>query len=319
MPWISTAVKRLLASFAIAASFGTAAMQAADCGVLLGNSSVTLPQYSGTLPGSADMSLGGNSSYLYVLTQWGMVRGSLADPANPGSFTQIVIGKEGGSNNGGLIPILCDCHQGGNTMDVAENPNGDARVISDWQPFKQGGGDSGLGAQLATASGGGRDGLRQPARHPFGRAARLAHLGGLYRAGKYFGYFPTSSNNVQKVDMTSPNGSADPGQALPSVSAIGWASTTTSGVRLAEAHVTIAGYDKYVLVGATPGTPGTLHWAEINETNGNLTEIANTPMVNFPVQMDVGVINGEIFVVAAEGASGLNVYKFTPPSNRCST
>ena len=152
---ISTAVRRLLASFAIAASIGTAAMQAADCGILLGNSSTTLPLYTGTLPGSADMSLGGNSSYLYVLTQWGMVRGSLADPANPGSFTQIVIGKEGGSNNGGIIPILCDCHQGGNTMDVAENPNGDSRVISDWQPYKQGGGDSGLGAQLATTLGSG--------------------------------------------------------------------------------------------------------------------------------------------------------------------
>ena len=133
-------------------------------------------------------------------------------------------------------------------------------------------------------------------------------------SGKYFGYFPTSGNNVQKVDMTSPNGSADPGEALPSVNAIGWASTPTSGVRLAEAHVVIAGYDKHVLVGATPGSPGTLHWAEINETNGNLTEMANTTMVNFPIQMDVGVINGEIFVVAAEGSSGLNVYKFTPPS-----
>ena len=312
---ISTAVRRLLASFAIAASFGTAAMQAADCGILLGNSSTTLPLYTGTLPGSADMSLGGNSSYLYVLTQWGMVRGSLADPANPGSFTQIVIGKEGGSNNGGIIPILCDCHQGGNTMDVAEAPDGTSRVISDWQPYKQGGGDSGLAAQLATTLGSGvmafGNQIDLPSDVPLGSRISAVYLPS---NGKYFGYFPTSSNSVQKVDMSSPNGSPDPGEALPSVSAIGWASTPTSGVRLAEAHVVAGNYNKHVLVGATPGAPGTLHWAEINETNGNLTEMANTTMVNFPIQMDVGVINGEIFVVAAEGTSGLNVYKFTPPS-----
>ena len=315
MPWISTAVKRLFASFAIAAGIGTAAMQAADCGVLLGNSSITLPLYTGTLPGSADMSLGGNSSYLYVLTQWGMVRGSLADPANPGSFTQIVIGKEGGSNNGGIIPILCDCHQGGNTMDVAEAPDGSSRVISDWQPFKQGGGDSGLGAQLATTLGSGviafGNQIDTPSDVPLGSRVSAVYLPS---SGKYFGYFPTSGNNVQKADMTSPNGSPDPGEALPTVNAIGWASTPTSGVRLAEAHVVTGSYNKHVLVGATPGTPGTLHWAEIDENNGNLTEVANVPMVNFAIQMDVGVINGEIFVVAAEGSFGMNVYKFTPPS-----
>ena len=50
--------------------------------------------------------------YLYVLTQWGMGRASLADPLNPGPMTQFVIGKEGGSGNGGIIQINCDCHQG---------------------------------------------------------------------------------------------------------------------------------------------------------------------------------------------------------------
>ncbi len=314
MLWSSTAVRRLLASLAIAASIGTAALQAADCGIPLGTSITTLPLYTGTLPGSADMSLGGNSSYLYVLTQWGMVRGSIADPSNPGSFTQIVIGKEGGSNNGGIIPILCDCHQGGNTMDVAENPNGDSRVISDWQPFKQGGGNSGLGAQLAMTTGPGvmafGNQIDIPSDVPLGSRISAIYLPG---TGKYYGYFPTSSNNVQKVDMSSPNGSPDVSEALPSSNAIGWSSTPTSGVRLAEAHVVAGSYDKHILVGATPAD-STLHWAEINETNGSLTEVANTSLVGFPVQMDIGVINGEIFVVAAEGAAGMNVYRFTPPN-----
>ena len=314
MPWISTAVKRLLASLAIAAGFGAAAMQAADCGIPLGTSSTTLPLYTGTLPGSADMSLGGNSSYLYVLTQWGMVRGSIADPSNPGSFTQIVIGNEGGSGNGGIIPINCDCHQGGNTMDVAEAPDGTSRVISDWQPFKQGGGNSGLGAQLATTLGPGvmafGNQVDIPSDVPLGSRIAAVYVPS---TGKYFGYFPTSNNNVQKVDLTSPNGSPDPGEALPSTNAIGWASTPTSGVRVAEAHVVVTGYDKHILVGSTP-TDSRLHVAEINETNGTLVEVASTALIGSPIQMDIGVINGEIIIVSAEGSAGMNAYKFTPPS-----
>jgi hypothetical protein len=268
MLWISTDVKRLLASFAIAASFGTAAMQAADCGVLLGNSSTTLPLYTGTLPGSADMSLGGNSSYLYVLTQWGMVRGSLADPANPGSFTQIVIGKEGGSNNGGIIPILCDCHQGGNTMDVAEAPDGTSRVISDWQPFKQGGGDSGLGAQLATTLGSGvmafGDQLDIPSDVP--RGSRISAVS-LPNSGKYFGYFPTSSNNVQKVDLTSPNGLPDPETPfLGDRHRLGVdGDVRRAAGRGARGH---RGLRQARPSARRPARSGTLHWAEINETNG---------------------------------------------------
>src|SRR6185369_6176644 len=102
-------------------------------------------------------------------------------------------------------------------------------------------------------------------------------------------------------------------EALPSSNAINWSSIPTSGVRLAEEHVVITGYDKYILVGATPDD--TLHLAEINQANGNLTEVANTNLQGMPFQMDIGVINGEIFIVSAEGSSGMNVYKFTPPNN----
>ncbi len=138
---VNRPVTRLLA-LAVALGLGSAvSVEATDCGIPLGTSSAVLPQYSGTLPGSADMTTAGGSSYLYVLTQWGMLRASISDPANPGAFSQLVVGKEGGSNNGGVIQIYCDCHQGGNTMDVAQASDGTARVISDWQPFKQGGGE----------------------------------------------------------------------------------------------------------------------------------------------------------------------------------
>src|SRR5450432_2405519 len=287
MPRISTAVRRLLASLAIAAGFGAAAMQAADCGIPLGTSSATLPLYSGTLPGSADMTTAGNSSYLYVLTQWGMLRASIADPANPGAFSQLVVGNEGGSGNGGVIQINCDCHQGGNTMDVAESSDGTARVISDWQPFKQGGGNSGLGAQLVKAQGAGvmtfGNQLDIPSYVPLGSRIAAVYLSS---TGKYFGYFPTSDNNVQKVDLTNSNGSPDPGEALPSTNAIGWSSVDTSttppsvtGVRLAEGHPVISGgYDEHILVGATK-SDGVLHVAEIDPSTGALTEVANTRLV----------------------------------------
>ena len=111
-----------------------------NCAQLLDSSTGALPQYSGTLPGSADMAVDADNEWLYVLTQWGVLRANIADPLHPGAMSQLVIGKEGGSNNGGLITITCDCHQGGNTMDVAEGDNGDSRIVTDWQPFKQGAG-----------------------------------------------------------------------------------------------------------------------------------------------------------------------------------
>ena len=48
-----------------------------------------LPNFSGTLPPSADMTTAGNDNYLYVLTQWGFARGSLANPANPGPYIEV--------------------------------------------------------------------------------------------------------------------------------------------------------------------------------------------------------------------------------------
>ncbi len=138
----------------------------------------------------------------------------------------------------------------------------------------------------------------------------------LAASGKYFGYFPTSGDNVQKVDLTSPSGSPSSSDALPSSNAINWSSIDGSnvvGVRLAEANVVAGSYSAHLLVGATKADM-TLHVAEI-DSNGNLNEVANGSLVGFPIQFDVGVINGEIFVVSAEGSAGMSVYKFTPPSS----
>src|SRR5690242_14414707 len=71
-----------------------------DCGLDLGNSSTALPNNTGTLPPSADLSLGGNGSYLYVLTQWGWARVSLTNPANPGPYNLTNVGHF--QDNGGV-------------------------------------------------------------------------------------------------------------------------------------------------------------------------------------------------------------------------
>ncbi len=312
--------------FALAAAAGlpaaAAVAQTPNCATVVSSSSTTLPHFSGTLPGSADMSVGGGS-YIYILTQWGMTRGSLSDPLHPSAFTQVVIGKEGGSGNGGLITILCDCHQGGNNMDVAEGTGGTSRLISDWQPFKQGHGDSGLAAQVAQTAGAGGvtfgDQIDLDSDVPLGARSAAIYLPS---SGKYFGYFPTSGNNVQKVDLTTVDGNPDTTQALPPTAGINWSSLDNStnppsvvGVRLRAVHVTTSTYDEYILVGATKGVTSQFHVAEITQSNGALSEVASGNIQNFPIQFDVGVVNDRIFIVSAEGGSGLDVYEFVPATN----
>ncbi|MGE5754579.1 MAG: hypothetical protein ACM35G_02505, partial [Planctomycetaceae bacterium] len=161
-----------------------------------------LPTATGAIPPAGDMTLGGNSSYLYVLTQWGIARVSLANPANPSGYNQIVVGREGGASVG-IIPILCDCHQGWNTFDVAEASDGTARMMGDWQPYAQGGPPppqdpnnnfSGMPAQVAMATGAGNPGYGQqidlPARVPLGARVAVANPS----AGKYFGYLPVAND-----------------------------------------------------------------------------------------------------------------------------
>ena len=313
---MSFPVRRLLAVVAaLGLSAAGASAQSPNCAQILASSTKALPQYSGTLPGSADMAVDQNGGYLYFLSQWGMGRASLADPLNPGPMSQFVIGKEGGSGNGGIIQINCDCHQGGSHMDVAEGPGGDSRMIQDWQPFKQGNGNSGLGAQLTKTSGGAAvaygDQLNLSSDVPL--TSRIAAIY-LDPSSKYFGYFPTSGDNVQKVDLTNPNGSPDPGQALQPTAGIGWASDSSGGVILRAMHVATSGYNQYLLVGTTKSDM-TLHVAQIDPSSGSLSEVASGSLVGWPIQFDVGVVNDQIFITSAESVAGLNVYEFVPPNS----
>src|SRR5258705_5222 len=101
----------LLAAAALLGLNATAARAQSGCGPQGTPASTSLPQFAGSLTGG-NLSTAGSSSYLYVVTQWGFGRASLADPAHPGNFSQVVIANEPGSGNGGLISLSCDCHQG---------------------------------------------------------------------------------------------------------------------------------------------------------------------------------------------------------------
>ncbi len=164
------------------------------CGPTGTPSSQSMPQFAGTLT-AGNLSTGGSSNYLYVVTQWGFARASLSNPASPGNFSQVVIADEPGSGNGGLIQLTCDCHQGGTAFAAAEAPDGSARMISDFNASKQAGTIL-APAEAARADGSG--GVR------FGQQVKLANgsdgtfplgakIGAIYLAssGKYFGYVPT--------------------------------------------------------------------------------------------------------------------------------
>ena len=59
----------------------------------------------------------------------------------------------------------------------------------------------------------------------------------------------------------------------------------------------------------------TLHVAEINTNSGSLTEVASGSHAGRPIQLDVAVVNDQIFITSAEGTAGLNVYEFVPPNS----
>lgn len=310
----------LTAVFLSLALAGAALGQQNDCGVLQGSTTSMLPTNSGTPPPSTDMSLGGASDYVYVLTQWGFARASLADPFNPSPLRLQNIGKVG--NNGGVITVACDCFQGWTVMDVAEGAGGDARMIGDWAPFQQGGGPppppnprfSGLPAQLGQASGGGAPAFGQQIALPTGVASG-SRLSAVYVAstGKYFGYFPVSGQGVYVGDLTNPTGNPNYANPVNTSLAASWLSDGgTGGVKTAASHVSISGYDKYLLIGVDKNKA--LHVGEINTSSGIVTEVATGATTSTPSYLETDVVNGQIFIFSAEGASGLRVYKFQPPS-----
>ena len=278
-----------------------------------------LPSGSGTIPPSGDMAIGVNGDYLYVLTQWGISRVSLANnPSDPTGYNSIIVGREGGSS-AGVIPILCDCHQGSAFFDIAENSDGSGtvRMIEDWIPWTQGGPPppndpngnfSGMPAQATMATGSGNLGYGQqidiPNRVPPGARVAAVYTGN----GKYFGYMPVEGSGVYLADLSTPSGLPDYHNPIETSVAIGWQGTTTFKLRLKAEHVSVPNYDKYILVGATPDL--VLHVAEINAATGALTEVATGAVISDPSQIDIATVNGQIFIFAAEGYSGTQVLKY---------
>ena len=214
--------RSLALGLALLCFFGAAAFaQSPDCGILQGNASTMLPNFAGSLPPSGDTTTGLGSSHLYVLTQWGFARAPISSPANPTPYNGIVIGNEGGSGSGGIIPILCDCHQGANTMAAAQGPGGAARFISDWQPADQGGepGDnnfSGLPAMVAMTNDNGPIGFGQQVELP-DTVAPSGRIAAIYTGSKYFAYLPVKGNGVYMADMTSPTGNPSATNPMPTV------------------------------------------------------------------------------------------------------
>ena len=279
-----------------------------------------LPSGTGTIPPSGDLALGVNGDYLYLLSQWGISRVSLANnPGNPTGYNSVIVGREGGSSIG-IIPILCDCHQGWQFFDVAESSDGSgtSRMLGDWLPFTQGGPPppddpngnfSGLPAQVTMATGAGAPGFGQQITLP-NRVALGGRVTAVYTGnGKYFGYFPVDTDVVYVADLSSPSGQPDYHNPIQTSVAIAWVSGQT-GVRLKAEHVSIPGYDKYLLVGTTPDL--VIHVAEINAANGAVTEVATGSTLANPTQFDIATVNGQIFIFAAEGFSGTQVFKYDP-------
>jgi hypothetical protein len=290
--------------------FGAGSARAqSGCGPQGTPSTLSLPRFAGSLA-STNLSTGGGSSYLYVLTQWGFARASLADPATPTGFTQVVIADEPGSGNGGLIDLSCDCHQGGTAFGVAEAPDGSARMISDFNAAKQA--PSLLApAQLARADGGANVRFGQQVRVAIGSDGATTSgmkIAAIYlpSSGKYVGYVPTEQG-VAVIDLTNTTGNTGKSSALQPSTILNW--TSTSAVRVFATKVTIGSSDLYLLAGSTGST---LRVATINASSGVPTESASVATAARPLSVWIANVNGRIFVFSAEGTSGLKAYEYQP-------
>jgi len=268
----------------------------------------TLPQYSGT-PADA-LSAAGGTSFLYVLTNWGFARASLADPANP---TSILLGNVGlrydfttapPTPNGGKVPINCDCAQGGSMMAVAESPGASARMFSDWRAAMQGGG---LPGQVGRV-----DGALPPAfaqqvnvpQAPIGTRVAAIHLPA---SGKFIGYFPTDSSGVKIVDATSTNGDPAPAAALSPFATF----TAWPDARLLEAgFLRVGGLPRPMLAGVN-SSDGVLRLAEIHPTTGVPAEVASLAPLSFTLSVALADVNNRAFLFSAEVSGGIQVYEYS--------
>jgi len=317
---IARASRGVALSLSLLAFGAPALIGQTDCGLDLGNASTALPGNTGTLPPAADMSLGGNGSYLYVETQWGWARVALTNPANPGPYNLSNVGLF--QSNGGVVQINCDCEQGWNTGEVAELPDGTARMVGDWYPFSldHSAPLSGEAAQLVQTSASGPPAFGQQIHLPdqVPQGSRLAVVAIPGNPNKFYAYFPVSGNNVYVADVSSPTGVPSANSAIQATQAIAWASGTGSnpGNRLKAMHVSIPGYDKYLLVGTTGNSSSgyVLRVAEINTANGSANEVASAAMDAKTSQIEIGIVENRVFIFTSETSSGLRVHEFQPPN-----
>ena len=235
-----------------------------------------------------------------MTTQWGFARASIANPAIPTSFSQVIIANEPGSGNGGLIrsPATVTradglCGRRGSRRQLADDP--------DFNAAKQ------AGTILAPAQAGRTDGT---AGVRFGQQVKLANgssdgsfplggkIGAIYLAssGKFIGYVPSESG-VAVIDLTTTSGQTGKSLALQPISVMsGWQSS--SPPKVAAFKVNYSGADLYLLAGVVGNT---VRIATINPSNGLPSEAASVASSGSSRSLAVAAVNGRIFVFSAEG------------------
>ena len=82
---------------AVAVVCSRSAQAQSPCSRVSSSPDVSLPRFAQILP-PGNLSLGGSDRYLYAMTQWGFARASLADPAHPSGFSQVIIVEAAGSS-----------------------------------------------------------------------------------------------------------------------------------------------------------------------------------------------------------------------------
>jgi hypothetical protein len=264
-----------------------------------------LPTGTGTTPAEHDIVAPQGGNYVYVASQWGVLRAVVGGhPQQPGPFSLFGVGIVGGFP-GGVIPIKCDCFAawvGG--IDAVES-NGVGRFIGGWSPNSQGGNPppgslfSGLAAQVT----------RSAITQTFGQQINLpavvpngARVAAIQIGSKTFAYFPVKGQGVYLADISTPTGSAQWQDGIQTAQVLGWMSTSV-GVRL---RASSQGLN--LLVGSTADLR--LHVATIDQNTGIPTEVASTALAANPVNLDIGNVNGRTFVFSAEDLSGLRVYEY---------
>ena len=265
------------------------------------DATMEMPKFSGT-PSGVFGALTTPGPYLYIKTQYGIARVSLADPSNPSNGQLAQIGQKfvGGVMNGGVVGMNCDCWQGGTTMEAAEAADGSSRMVSDWIA-----GDQGLHGEVATGNGSGLSFGQQINVDTVPLGSRVTAIA--LSSGKYVAYFPTQLNGsgggVEIVDVTSPNGSPSRLGGIKPFSSLAWGNGSAVLLK--------AGYlgGKYLLAGAIRGDK-TLRIAEIDPTTGVPTETSSIATAGTFASVALATVDGRTFVFVAHNSNGLRVYEY---------